>query len=93
MLGFIRQNLPMQPWITKVTQGFVIGDILKSIKGHIRWGGELQTIHITFIEGGSFETQRQVDPKIWSSHHCCGTWKTFMELFLKKSIFKSGWHH
>jgi hypothetical protein len=38
MLGFIGQNLPMQPWITEVTQDFVIGDILKGIKGLIRWG-------------------------------------------------------
>jgi hypothetical protein len=67
MLGFIGQTLPMQPWITEVTQGFVIADILKSMKGHFRWGDELQTIHITFIEGGFLRPEDKLTPK--SSHH------------------------
>jgi hypothetical protein len=69
MLGCIGQNLPMQPWITEVTQGFVIGDILKSIKGLIRCGGELQTTHttITFIEGGFLRPKNKLTPKF--GHH------------------------
>jgi hypothetical protein len=71
----------MQPWITKVTQDFVIEDILKGIKGLIRCGVNFKpSTPPSPLLRGDFETQRQVHHKIWSSHHCCETWKTFMKL-------------
>lgn len=81
MLGFIDQNPPIQPWIMEVTQDFVKGDILKGIKGLIRWGMNFKPLTPPSPSSrGVFETQKQVHHKLWSSHHCCGTCKTFMKL-------------